>query len=99
EAGLGVGDDRRVPVPPGPTLGMLDLVGPLQRLVDSADEPGDAVHWIKTLVGVGASVRVRVGGHLPSAAVDGIEAGAHLLDRLVAGDSTQRGHVVLAAEE
>src|SRR5256885_10900826 len=52
-----------------------------------------------TLIRVGASVRVRVGSHLPAAAVDGVEAGADLLDRLVAGDGAQRRHIVLRVQE
>ena len=99
EAGLGVGDDRGVPVPPGAAFGVLDLIGSLQRLVDSADESGNAVHGVETLVRVGAAVRVRVGGHLPAAAVDGVEPGAHLLDCLIAGDGPQRRNVILSVQE
>jgi hypothetical protein len=43
EAGLGVGDDRREPVVLALALGVLDLVGALQRLVDALDDGGHAV--------------------------------------------------------
>ena len=44
EAGLGVGDDRREPVAAGAVaLGVLDLVGAQERVVDAAHERRDAV--------------------------------------------------------
>ena len=42
---------------------------------------------------------VCIGGDLPAAAVDGVETGAHLLHRLVAGDRPQRRHIVLRVQE
>ena len=85
EAGLGVGHDRGEPVALVATLGVVDLVRALQRLVDAADDVGDAVGRVEALVRVHLAGEVRVGGDLPAGEVDRLEAGLDLLDRLVAG--------------
>ena len=66
-------------------LGVVDLVGALQRAVDRAHDLGHGVDRVEPLVGVHLAREVGVGGDLPAAQVDRLEAGADLLDRLVAG--------------
>ncbi|CAG7843789.1 hypothetical protein USB125703_00001 [Pseudoclavibacter triregionum] len=91
EAGLGVGDDRGEPVAlGGALLGDLDLVGAEQRVVDATDDGGHRVRRVERLVRVGVRREVRVGGDLPAGEVDGLEAGAHLLHGLVAGERAER---------
>ena len=81
EAGLAVGDDRGQPVLDRPvTLDLGDLVGAQQRVVDPAHDLRDRVGRVQALVGVGVAGQVRVTGDLPTRQVDGLEAGAHLLD-------------------
>ena len=58
EAGLGVGDDRRQPVAAGAVaLGVLDLVGAQERLVEPAHERRGAVRRVEALVRVGLARR------------------------------------------
>jgi len=99
EAGLGVGHDGREPVGGLLAVDVVDLVGALQRLVDALDERRDAVGGVQALVGVDVAGEVGVGGGLPSADVDRLEAGADLLHGLVAGDGAERGHERLAAHQ
>src|SRR6516162_2868114 len=90
EAGLAVGDDRRQPVLHRPVaLDLGDLVGALQRVVDPADHLRHRVGRVQALVGVGVAGEVGVTGDLPARQVDGLEARAHLLDGLVAGQGAE----------
>ena len=85
EAGLHVGDDRDQPVDVVVALGVVDLVRAQERAVDPAHDLRDRVDRIEALVGVHLAREVRVGGDLPAAQVDRLEAGPDLLDGLVAG--------------
>ncbi len=91
EARLGVGDDGGEPIGVVAALGVGNLVGALQRLVDLADDFGDAVGGVEALVGVHLAGEVRVRRHLPAAEVDGLESGLDLLHGLVASQCAQRG--------
>src|SRR5690606_9184274 len=51
------------------------------------------------LVGVGVPGQVGVGCDLPSGEVDGLQAGADLLDSLVTGERTEGVDVVLSVEQ
>ena len=91
EAGLAVGDDRGQPVlHRGVALDLGDLVGALQRVVDPANHLRHRVGRVQALVGVGVAGQVGVTGDLPAGQVDGLQAGAHLLHGLVAGQRTER---------
>src|SRR5215204_5717898 len=92
ETGLGVGDYGGEPVDAVPALGVVDLVGPLQRLVDPLDHVRHAVGWIQTLVGIHVPGQVGVSGHLPARKIDRLESGLDLLHGLIAGQSSQRPH-------
>jgi hypothetical protein len=76
EAGLGVGDDGSEPVPVRAALGVLDLVGALQRLVDAAAQFRPGIGRVERLVGIHGAGGVGVGGDLPAGQVDGLEARA-----------------------
>ena len=65
ETGLGISDYRGEPMDPVPALGVVDLVGPLQRLVDP-DDVRHAVCRIQTLIRIHVPGQVGVGSHLPS---------------------------------
>src|SRR5918998_407779 len=52
EARLGVGEYRGEPVGAVPVLGVVDLVGPLEGLVDPLDHVRNRVGWIEALVRV-----------------------------------------------
>ncbi len=91
EAGLTVGDDRGQPVlDRGVALDLGDLVGAHQRVVDAAHHLRHRVGRVQALVGVGVAGQVRVTGDLPTRQVDGLQAGADLLDRHVAGQRAER---------
>jgi hypothetical protein len=99
EARLGVGDDGRHPVVTGLALGMLDLVGAAQCLVDLAHHVGDRVDRVEALVGIHLARGVRVRGDLPAGEVDGLQSGADHLHRLVASERAERVHVVLGVQQ
>jgi hypothetical protein len=65
---------------------VIDLIRPLQRLVDALDDVGNGVDRVQALIGIHLAGQVCIGCHLPSAEVNGLQAGAHLLDRLIAGE-------------
>ena len=104
ETRLGVGDDRREPIPrrrahPLQSLGVLHLIRPLECLVDAANHVRDAVGRIEALVGIGLPREIGVGRDLPAAQVDGLESRADLLHRLVPRESPERVHVVGRPEQ
>ena len=99
EARLAVGDDRDEPVDVVLALGVVDLVGALERGVDPAHDLGHGVDRVEALVGVHLAREVGVGGDLPAAQVDRLEPGAHLLHRLVAGAGAERGDVVALVQQ
>ena len=74
-------------------VGVVDLVGAPERVVDAANHLGDAVDRVQALVGVHLAREVGVGGDLPAGEVDRLQAGADLLDGLVAGARAERGDV------
>src|SRR5699024_9396990 len=97
ETGLTVSDDRNEPVlHGGVTLDAGDLVGAQQSVVDAADNVGDGVCRVEGLVGVGVAGEVGVTCDLPTGQVDSLQAGADLLDSLVAGEGAQCVDVVVA---
>ncbi len=104
EPGFRVGDDRREPVRvlahvavrrlrPG------DLVGAQQRVVDPAGHLRHRVDRVQALVRVGLPGQVRVRRHLPPGQVDGLEAGPHLLHRLVSRHRAERGDGVFGGKQ
>ena len=99
EPGFGVGDDRREPVDRVVALGMSDLVGAEQRVVDPLDERRSAGRRIQALVGVGLARQVRVGRDLPAREVDRLQACLDHLDRLTAGEGAERRHPLLLLEQ
>ena len=97
EAGLTVGDDRDEPVVDGGvTLDAGDLVGAGEGVVDALDHGRNGVRRVQGLVGVGVAGEVSVTGNLPTGEVDGLQAGADLLDGLVTGQGTQGVDVAVA---
>ena len=100
EAGFGVGDDRRQPVTAGAVaLGVLDLVGAQERLVQPAHERRGAVRRVQALIRVGLARQVRVRGDLPAGEVDRLEPRLDHLHRLAAGHRAERCHVGLLVQE
>ena len=63
-------------------LAALDLIGAEQRLVDAPDERGHGVGRIETLIRIGLTRKIGVGGDLPPAHVDRLQSGAHHLHGL-----------------
>ncbi len=90
EAGFGVGDDRGEPVEAGLALGAVDLGAALQGAVDAAHHRRNGIRRVERLVRVHLPRQVRVRGHLPAGQVDGVQAGTHVLHRLVAGQGSHR---------
>jgi hypothetical protein len=81
------------------TLGVLDLVRTLERLIDAPHHLGNAVRRVEALIGVHLPRRVVVRGHLPTGQVDGLQSRAHLLHGLVAGERPQRVDVALRVQK
>src|SRR5215203_6376929 len=84
ETGLGISDYRGEPMDPVPTLGVVDLVGPLQRLVDPPDDVRHAVSRVQTLIRIHVPGQVGVSGHLPPREVDRLQPRLDLLHGLIA---------------
>ena len=79
----------------GVPLGRVDLVGAEQGVVQAPHERRAAVGRVEALVGIGLPGEVGVGGDLPAAQVDRLQAGLDHLHGLAAGERAERGHVVL----
>jgi hypothetical protein len=94
-----VGHDRSEPIRGILTVHVVDLVGSHERVVDLAHHVRNAVGRVKALVGIHLASPVGVGCDLPAAEVDRLQSGLHLLDRLVARESAQRGHVRFTMEK
>ncbi len=86
EAGLSVGDNRGEPMRAVAPFAVIDLIGALQRLIDPLDDLRNRIRRIQTLIGIHLAGEIRIGRDLPSAEVNRLQAGAHLLHRLVAGE-------------
>ncbi len=92
EPRLRVGDDRLQPVDLVVAFRVADLVGAQQRVVDLAHHRRHGIRRVQRLVRVHLAREVRVARDLPAGEIDGLESGAHLLHRLVAGQRAERIH-------
>ena len=99
ETRLGVREDRREPVRPVPPLGVVDLVGAEQGIVEATDDGRNAVHRVEALVRIGRAGEIRVGGDLPAGEVDRLEPGAHHLDGLAAGEGAEGADGLVAVDQ
>ena len=104
EAGFCIGHDRREVVDVAlvagvRTLGPLDFIGALERVVDALDHRRHRVDRVQRLVRVHRCVAVVVGGHLPARQVDRLDAGFHLLHRLAAGECAEAVDVSLGVDQ
>ncbi len=90
EAGLGIGDDRLQEVDAVVALGVVQLVGAQQRVVDALDHLRHRVGGIQRLVRIHLTGDVGVGRDLPAAEIDRLQPGLDLLHRLVAGERAER---------
>src|SRR6185312_13627065 len=80
-------------------LGMLDLIGAAEGVVDALDHGRHRVHRIQRLVRVHGGVGVVVGRHLPARQVDRLDAGLDLLHGLATGERTQAIHVGFGVQQ
>jgi hypothetical protein len=90
ETSLGVGHDRHQPIDVVVALGVVDLVGAAQGVVDATHHVGYRVGGVQRLVRIHRAGGIGVRRHLPTRQVDGLQASLHLLHRLVAGQRAQR---------
>ena len=99
ETGFCVGYNGSKPIDTVATLGIMDLVGTLESVINRADQHRDAIRRVQALVGIHLPRAIGVRSHLPPAHVDGLQSRLHLLDCLVAGKSAKSGHVALRVQE
>src|SRR5947209_12829672 len=80
---LGIGHNGSKPV--GMTLALchLDLIRSLQSLVNAAHDMRNAIGGVETLVRVHVPGKISVGGNLPAAQINGLQASLYLLYSLV----------------
>jgi len=84
ESRFRISDDRGIPVGSTfATVGVLDLIGPLQSIVDSPDDARHAVSRIQALVGIHLPCGIVVSRNLPTTDLDDLQACFDLLDGLV----------------
>jgi hypothetical protein len=81
------------------TIGVIDLIGAQQRVVDAAHDRRHRIRGIQRLVRIHLARQVRVARDLPARQIDGIQAGFYLLHGLVTRQSTQRVDVGLLVHE
>ena len=93
EAGFGIGDDGFEPVDTVIALGMLNLIGAPQAVVDAADGSRHRIGRVQRLIGVHLAGQIGIAGDLPAGKIDGVQARLDLLHGLVAGQRAQRIHI------
>src|SRR5262249_24020077 len=79
EPGLCIRHDWCKPFALGAALGVLDLVGTGQCLVDPATELGACICRIQALVGIDVTRGIGVGGNLPAGEINRVESGSNHL--------------------
>ena len=99
EAGFGIGNDRRHIINAVIALGMSDLIGAAQRVVDAPDDSRDRIHRVQRLVRIHLPRCVRIRRNLPAGEIDRLQSGFDLLHRLVAGQCAQRRDKWLGVEQ
>ena len=99
EPGFGIRDNRREPINIDLTFGVVDLIGALQRLIDSPNDCRHAVRRIQTLVRIHLAGKICVRRDLPSAHVNCLQSRFDLLHRLVAGERTEGRDVIFALQQ
>ena len=77
----------------------MDLIGAREGLIQFADDVGDAVGGIETLVRIHLTGIIGVGGDLPAAQVDGLQARGDLLHGLVAGESAESVYIEIVLQQ
>ena len=90
KSGFRIGHQGHYPLDTVAALGMMDLIGAHQSLVDAPHHLRHAVGRIQALVGIDLARQIVVGRHLPAADIDGLQASLDLLYGLVAGHGSQR---------
>ncbi len=99
EPGLGVRHDWRQPVDTAVAVQGVNLVGTQKGVVDSFDHFRHRIGRIQALVRVHLAGAIGVPGYLPTRAVNGFEACLDLLDRLVAGQRTERAQRLILVNQ
>ena len=89
ETRLGIGDDRRQPIDVGLAFQVMNLIGAQQGVVDALDHFRHRVDRIQALVRIHLAGGIGIARHLPSGAINGLEARLHGLHGLVAGHAAQ----------
>ncbi len=89
EASFRVGDERSKPVDAVLALGVMDLVGPHQGIVQPATQVGYGVGRVEALVRIHLPGIVSVGRDLPAAHVDRLQTSRDHLHCLVAAHGSQ----------
>ena len=99
EASFRVGNDRCVPVNARITLQRVNLVGTLQRIVDSLHHFRHRVDRVQALVRVHFARTVAVARNLPARAVNRLEARLHFLNRLITRQGAQAAQGLFLVHE
>ena len=99
EACFRVRHDRQHPVDRVMTVGMGNLVGSHQRVVDGAHHVRNAVCGIETLVGIHLPAQIRIRRHLPAAQIDGFQPGLGHLYSLVSCQGAKCRNVFLLVKQ
>ena len=99
EARFRVGDNRREVVDAAGAFHVLDLVRAHEGIVDALHHRRHRIDRIQRLIRVHLASNVSVRSHLPSGEINRLEAGLHLLHRLVATHGAERVDKRLIGDE
>jgi hypothetical protein len=78
---------------------VIDLIGALERLVNLPHHVGNTVRRIQALVRIHLAREICIRRHLPTAQVNRLQSGLHLLHCLAAGHRSKRRNVRVAVQE
>src|SRR5437764_375593 len=73
KTGFGISDDRGKPVNVVSPLGVVNLIGALQGLINAPHNMRYTVRRIETLIGIHMSSKISISGNLPAAQVDRLQ--------------------------
>src|SRR5262249_21559592 len=99
EARLRISNDRSKPVVTNIALGMLNLIGTGEGVVDAPAQLGPGARGVKALIRKHCACRVVICGHLPAREITALQACSDHLHGLIPRRCTERGNEWLIVKQ